>query len=1132
MAQEGPEQGDQRIIDKGAHRSVLARIVETQLLPPERFKGEKGGKVVEIKKIRDTVGVLSQFEDHFEVSFYDGKGTESKTNLDPSSKGVAENSTSEYVQIKDDPTGATIQPVEGVFRLMGYSEEISLKLKSKWLQAIQKSGEIRSVTNNFSKSELKKKEPFFVQLGQWSLSVGKGGDGKERFIATVGDASFDFMVSPNGKNSIKQISNTELKSLSDPETSLSGNLHLRKEGMMFSITDESGKVLANYSGTEPKVDPIDPDSLYFINTGKIYRLDLKGVPTRSSTPIVESRFKVDDPQELDFDPNGNLLIVRQKEDKLVVLEKETGDEIRSFPGVSGPVMVDDQGDIIYAEAGGKIREIQTNFQAIPAGGTEAARQKREDELQKMQERFADLKIEEVQGTKSEGISEEKVAATLRKTLSGQVTGVITAATEPEALEAVLDKLQVLKSDPAYREYGLVVDEFVSQAKEKLSSIQTVTLRGGLNNFLQQLDSVESVGDTIGLDEQFARLLQLRQRVEILDVNTRREIEKMIEGIQTKKESLIKQYQTELLTTVEQALPNIDTLIRESGSLQELGAFGTTSAAQQFERMLANIRDPQARREWRDRLSQIKETQRTALEARGRELEEQQRLRWAQVVEEAKGDLEEIRNQIGAIDDLKEVGRFARNPLVTAWRARLYSLPPELREIEERRLEVLLSSRKQDLEHRKDLGAIGEAGELRFGKATFSIYKEPPRIWQPKLVPLGKGSFSEWAQLVFEDTQGRVWKPDSEHETLVANDMGNERTIKLIGEFRRRAEEYFKSIKRKVPEFDEHWRITEYHMQRLEEIVEALNLQSAHHRGILILQGEAGTGKNVLVDMLANLSNREVIPILCNENSSKEDLTYEFYYDPEKGTYKLPSKLVEALQTPGAIILFDEINALKPGIAKLLNSLFDYRRRIYLAEGGKEREIIVDPTVLFVGTMNPQNYAGVNRLSPEVKSRARVVDLDYPPFEEIKSGRTVWNSYEAEMLAANMDSLRELKQQEFKLCWDYVVNHDATNGAEIILQGDPSKEEDIRRIHDVLRVANKLREMYQAYQVGDANEPMDFPVSLREVIDIVLEMNHRKGVKEIIKRVIIPKIDDRRQKRLVGETIEAVLPEPPPGGVLI
>ena len=93
-----------------------------------------------------------------------------------------------------------------------------------------------------------------------------------------------------------------------------------------------------------------------------------------------------------------------------------------------------------------------------------------------------------------------------------------------------------------------------------------------------------------------------------------------------------------------------------------------------------------------------------------------------------------------------------------------------------------------------------------------------------------------------------------------------------------------------------------------------------------------------------------------------------------------------------------------------------------------------------------------------------------------------------------------------------------------MEGKPGLGSDIRRIHDVIRVANRLREMYEAFQIGDSNEPMEFPTSLREVTDIVMEMNHRQGLKRIIKRVIVPKIDDKRQKKLVEQTIDAVLPE--------
>jgi len=38
----------------------------------------------------------------------------------------------------------------------------------------------------------------------------------------------------------------------------------------------------------------------------------------------------------------------------------------------------------------------------------------------------------------------------------------------------------------------------------------------------------------------------------------------------------------------------------------------------------------------------------------------------------------------------------------------------------------------------------------------------------------------------------------------------------------------------------------------------------------------------------------------------------------------------------------------------------------------------DPTVLIVGTMNPQHYLGVKPIAQEVKSRARIKFVEYPP----------------------------------------------------------------------------------------------------------------------------------------------------------
>lgn len=1084
-------------------------------MPPERFQGDQLGQVIDIKKIGETVAAVRKLSDHYEASIYDGRGNLTTVSLDPSTKDLLQKNTfKQYVKTRADNIDSNDEDPADLFLKLGFSEQDAQVLRERFYVKMQD-----RTSTYIPNDELKQGSPIYIPAGDWELGVKTSKDevGKviEKFIFQSEHGRF--IVDPSTLSTKSPVSKDAIENVH--EEPLNNDLSLVRGNTVFTIQTQDGRQIGSYTGINPVVDPTNPDRLLFINSGKVYGINISGIANRISTPQLESQINVNNVRELQIDPNGNFYIIRTENHQLLIVDRDIGEVAQTFDNIPGPIMVDKQGDILLVDHEGKLREIQTNFQAIPPGGSESAREKREEQLKELQERFSTLELGKVQKQKSDTITEQDVANTLRESIAKQVSEPITNAQNPEAVEDILDRLQGFKADPSNQAYAEVIDEFVTQARDKLSSLRTADFDIQLGEYQKALDEVQSVGGTIGLDEQFAKLLQLRQKIDITDPVKRREIEQRIQTIQGQKDLLVGKYQGELVETINQTLPTIEQLIKETGSIQELGMFGTTLQAQQFEMMLNNIKDPEVRKQLRDKYVQGRNEQRGILEERSRALDDEQRLRYAQVVEEVREDLSVLQGQILELSETRDIDRFGRNPLVTAFRAKIFALPPELREIEEKRLEIIMGARKKDLEHRSELGAIGEGAQLRFGNAIFPIYKEPPRLWQPKLVPFKGGGF--YSDLVFEDSQGRVFHPDPEHPIAVNPDLNDERTKGLIDRYRKEADEFFRNIKRKVPDFDEHWRITDFHMGKLEEIAEALNLQLVNHRGILILQGEAGTGKNVLVDMLSNLSNREVVPVLCNENSVKEDLTYEFYYDPEKGTYKLPSKLIEGIQTPGAVILFDEINALKPGIAKMLNSLFDYRRRIYLPEGGKERDIITDPTVLFIGTMNPQNYAGVNRLSPEVKSRARVVDLDYPPFEERGNGRINYRSDEAEMLAAYMDEVGDLKQKELKMAWNYVVNNDTTNGADAFLTD--GMKTDIRRIYDVIRVANRLREMYEAYQIGDSNEPMDFPTSLREVTDIVMEMNHRQGVKPIVKRVIIPKIDDRAQKRMVEAAIDAVLP---------
>ncbi|MBI2315406.1 AAA family ATPase [Candidatus Daviesbacteria bacterium] len=1107
-------------------RSILSQVVDTQLLPVEWLKTHPRGEVVDLQKAGETIAALEKISDHYEVLLYDGRGNQTRVVIDPTLEEIAGKSRGTHIQTRD--SGQEKQyggfQISEVLKDLGFQANTASKMESSFYSMVPQflHGGLHETHGMITVTEAKKIY-LVLSAGSWQMGVSKvtwGGDTYTTFFFVAEDGK-KYAIKPKPTIVKTGLTTTDPDYYNPNLIHISDSIRLRRENTLFRLEDQSGQELVSYSGTNPILDPQNPNFLYFINTGQVYRLDLSGVAGRTSRPVLERQIQVIHPKEMKIDPNGNFLVIRSVESKLVIIEKESGDIIKSFDDCKGPILVDEHGDIVYVDSQNRLREIQTNFQSVAPGGTETAQQKREEELKQMQERFATLELKKVQRQKGGEITETDVANTLRETIARQVNEPLAETNKPEEIEDIMDRLQGLKADPANQAYGEVIDEFIVRAREKLSGIKTGEFNSQLAAYEKSLEEVKSVGDTIGLDEEFARLLELRQKLDITDSATRRNIEQRLRAIQTQKDAIVGQYQQELTDTIQQALPNIEQLIKETGSSQELAMFGATVEAQQFEMMLANIRDPKMRKELRDRLNTVKAEHRSQLDARGKQLEEEQRLRWAQVVEEVKEDLDLLGQQVSELPDVRELDRFRRNPLVTAWRAKIFALPPELRTIEEQKLEIIMGSRKKDIEHRKELGAIGDKGDLKFGNTSFPVYKEPPRIWRPVLLPI-KGVMPGYADLAFQDEQGRLWHPDPEHRTVVISDMNDAQTTHMIERYGQEAEAYFRTIKREVPQYNDKWRLADYQMQKLGEVAESMNIQTTDHMGITILEGEAGTGKNVLIDVLANLSNREVITIACNENTAKEDLTYEFYYDPAKGTYKLPSRLVEALKRPGVVILFDEINTVKPGIVKMLNPLFDYRRKLVINEGGVQQEIVADPTVILVGTMNPQDYAGVDKLAETILSRADIIGIDYPPFEEIGAGRTRYRSDEAEMLYSYMHGLEGLKQRELKTAWHYVINKDTTNGGDMLLRANSSLEKDVRRLYDAIRVANRLREMYRSYQVGDSNEPMDFTTSLREMVNIALRMNHAQNVKDVVKRVILPKIGDRRQRVLVGQTIEAVL----------
>jgi len=309
-----------------------------------------------------------------------------------------------------------------------------------------------------------------------------------------------------------------------------------------------------------------------------------------------------------------------------------------------------------------------------------------------------------------------------------------------------------------------------------------------------------------------------------------------------------------------------------------------------------------------------------------------------------------------------------------------------------------------------------------------------------------------------------------------------------------------STRNNLPHLDNRTVITESIEHRLSKRGRILSQQQQYKQGIMIVESEAGTGKNFKCDILGHLTNREIFDISCNEYMEKEDLLFSPEIDND-GTHRKPSNLIKGLQTPGSIIVLDEINTLKPWVSKLLNPLLDGRRYINDPQMGR---IYVHPSVLIVGLMNPRYYRGTKELPQEVVSRARMTNDKYAPDQE-----------EAFQISKYLEwPIAKLSRDQFKEMWnEYIVLGHQPNDKKVY-----NVFVDLKK---VVTVAKNIREVYSKTKRWDANigEELDYVFTIRDGNYTIQDYNYSKDIKESLKDIILMKISDPEQKDFANQLIE-------------
>lgn len=296
----------------------------------------------------------------------------------------------------------------------------------------------------------------------------------------------------------------------------------------------------------------------------------------------------------------------------------------------------------------------------------------------------------------------------------------------------------------------------------------------------------------------------------------------------------------------------------------------------------------------------------------------------------------------------------------------------------------------------------------------------------------------------------------------------------------------------VPEWQSHWVMDPQTETDLEEMGKALKMQLDLQEGLLNLKGHAGTGKDVRIKMFCALTNRPYFGIDGTKWTTEFELSEDVMLESKDGasqTVKVPSAVLNGITTPGAVVYFNEFNAMPEQAQIFLHALMDEKRSLTLkTSSGKTIRAL--PSVLLVGSMNP-GYPGT--FDPQFATRSRMVSLEigYPPLTRTpdagdKNPNPPYDASEALRLARGIDSLADLtyeaslERNEFVKIWDKYVNGIETGAPE----PTSTQKFDIDVSLALVQFANNLREnfikIFEKSREARNALPVSQPITGREL----------------------------------------------------
>ena len=149
---------------------------------------------------------------------------------------------------------------------------------------------------------------------------------------------------------------------------------------------------------------------------------------------------------------------------------------------------------------------------------------------------------------------------------------------------------------------------------------------------------------------------------------------------------------------------------------------------------------------------------------------------------------------------------------------------------------------------------------------------------------------------------------------------------------------------------------------------------------VLIRGPKGCGKTTLARVFSSRWRRPFYEVHCGAFVDAEQWFGKDRLSQGETWYR-KARFVHAVETPGCVVLLDEINRAHPEVLNAILGLLDWRRSLWSDD--LTYEVRVAPGVVFFATLNEgEEFYGANPLDAAVRDRfPRTVRLDYPPKRE-------------------------------------------------------------------------------------------------------------------------------------------------------